>query len=85
MAPGSKEVQFGSKKGAPVLDFDQNGILYAIATDFNKKEWENPFDTEKVGVNFSEDACNYYSIEHGHEKKQIYTTSAPQHGDQWFR
>ena len=71
MAPGSEEVQFGSKKGASTVDFDQNGILYAIATDFSNKEWKNPFDTKKVDVNFSEDACNYYSTDQGHEKKQV--------------
>jgi len=48
--------------------FDQNGILYAIGTDFGKTAWSNPVTSGKVTMRWSEDCDNFYSTKGGHKE-----------------
>merc|ERR1719506_2229630 len=58
------ELTFGSvSKDA----FDQAGVLYAIGTDFGRQAYENPADSGKVAMFWSNDAANFYSTQGGHK------------------
>eukprot|EP00927_Polykrikos_kofoidii_P053191 TRINITY_DN4745_c0_g1_i2.p2 TRINITY_DN4745_c0_g1~~TRINITY_DN4745_c0_g1_i2.p2 ORF type:complete len:278 (-),score=35.02 TRINITY_DN4745_c0_g1_i2:1390-2223(-) len=60
-----------AKAHSPPLD--QSGLLYALATNSGKKNYENPYflrDSNKqpvVSMDWSDDAANYYSSCTGHQ------------------
>jgi len=58
------------------IRIDQNGLLYGLGTDFGTKSWENPYLSGKVGINFSKDACNYYSTVNGHQENNVKDASS---------
>jgi len=59
-AEGSSNVIFDFEKlnKNSKINFDQQGIIHAMGTQFGNQSWRNPFDSGLVGINFSEDACN---------------------------
>jgi len=44
-AEGSSHVLFETKKGKSKIDFDQEGILNAIGTQFGSQSWINPYES----------------------------------------
>ena len=48
--------------------FDQNGVLYAIGTNWGQSAYANPADSAKVRMSWSGDAANYYSTAGGHKQ-----------------
>jgi len=58
------------------INFDQNGLLYAIGTGFGARSWKNPFLTGDIGISFSSDACNYYSTQGGHKLGAVKESSS---------
>jgi len=47
-------------------NFDKNGVLYNLATQFGDRAYTNPKESGVIDIRFSPDGANYYSKSTGH-------------------
>ena len=73
-----KVKQYHSKdtSNGETIRIDQNGLLYALGTQFGSRSWVNPYLSGDVGVNFSKCADNYYSTINGHQEHEVEEASS---------